>query len=923
MEKNKLFLLDAYALIFRAYYAFIRNPRVNSKGMNTSAVFGFTMALDDVIKKEKPSHIAVVFDPPGPTFRHEMFKEYKANRDATPEDIKNAVPYIKQILDAYGIPVIEVMGFEADDTIGTLARIAAEKGFEVFMMTPDKDFAQLVTEHVKMFRPGRSGGGADVLGIEEVKEKFGIESPAQVIDILALMGDAADNIPGCPGVGEKTAAKLIAAYGSVDGLYQNVEKLKGKQKEKVIENKEQVYLSYTLATINQNVPVKFDESALIMSEMNQEKLKELFDELEFRNLYTRILGERKVPQPVQGSLFDTLPEEEAIVAELPKDRGNIHSVKHAYYLMDNAQKRASLRAELAVKKEFCFDTETTSLNVQDAELVGMAFAYAEGEAFYVPVPADRKAALAIVEEFRAVLEDEQILKIGQNIKYDILVMRNYNVKVKGPLFDTMIAHYLISPDQKHNLDELAINYLNYDTVKTEELIGKKGKNQSSMRDVLIETVKDYAAEDADITLQLKYKLAPELKSGQLESLFKDIEMPLLRVLVEMEDTGVSLDTEALKVYSIQLVEHIAKLEASIIEQAGVTFNVGSPKQVGEVLFDQMKIDEKAKKTKSGQYSTSEDVLQKLKGKHPIVEDILEFRGLKKLLSTYVDALPELVNPRTKRIHTSYNQAIAATGRLSSTNPNLQNIPIRDAAGRELRKAFVVPHADYLFFSADYSQVELRLMAHLSQDANMLEAFNKGEDIHASTAAKIYGIPVSEVDADMRRKAKTANFGIIYGISAFGLAERLNISRKEAKELIDGYFENFSGVKQFMEKCVSDARERGYVETIFQRRRYLPDINSRNGVVRGVAERNAINAPIQGSAADIIKLAMINIQKKIDERGLKSKMILQVHDELNFEAFKPEMDALKELVTYEMEHAVSLSLPLTVECGFGENWLEAH
>lgn len=923
MSAHKLFLLDAYALIFRAYYAFIRNPRITSKGMNTSAIFGFTMALDDVIKKEKPTHLAVVFDPPGPTFRHEMFEAYKAHRDETPEDIRAAVPYIKQILDGYNIPVIEVKGYEADDTIGTMARIASEKGFEVFMMTPDKDFAQLVTDKVKMFKPGRSGGGPEVLGIEEVKEKFGIEHPEQVIDILALMGDAADNIPGCPGVGEKTAAKLIAQFGSVDGLYANTDKLKGKQKENVIGNKEQVYVSRTLATIEQNVPVEFDEDALVLSAVNGDKLKALFDELEFRTLYTRILGQKKVAAPVQGLLFgaeDPLEEEDPMVIV---DRGSIHTIKHRYYLMDNAQKRASLRAELSVQKEFCFDTETTSLDVQTAELVGLAFSFKNNEAYYVPFPIDQKEAQQLADEFKSVLQDKAILKIGQNIKYDIMVLKNYGIQVKGSFFDTMIAHYLLAPDQKHNLDELAINFLNYDTVKTEELIGKKGKKQGTMRDVLVETVKDYACEDADITWQLKQKMAPELVKNELNNLFEDMEMPLLGVLVSMESEGVSLDTEALKIYSVQLAEQILTLEKSILNLAGLSFNVSSPKQVGQVLFEELKIDEKAKKTKSGQYSTAEDVLQKLVSKHPIVEQILEYRGLKKLLSTYVDALPELVNPTSGKIHTSYNQAIAATGRLSSTNPNLQNIPIRDAAGRELRKAFVVSDSDYLFFSADYSQVELRLMAHLSQDKNMLEAFNNGEDIHASTAAKIYGIDVKDVDSDMRRKAKTANFGIIYGISAFGLAERLNIPRKEAKELIDGYFKNFSGVKAYMDLCITNARETGFVETIFKRRRYLPDINSRNGIVRGVAERNAINAPIQGSAADVIKLAMINIQRKMEAAGFQSKMVLQVHDELNFEVLKSEKEAVKKLVVHEMEHAVELSLPLSVECGFGDNWLEAH
>lgn len=924
MSDKKLFFLDAYALIFRAYYAFIRNPRVTSKGLNTSAVFGFTNTLVELLRKENPDYIGVVFDPPGPNFRHEMFEGYKANRDATPEDIKLAVPYIKAILDAYSIPVLEVMGFEADDVIGTLAYKAAKEGFKVFMMTPDKDFGQLVQENIVMYKPAKFGADPEIWGVDEVKERFGLSDPGQVIDILALMGDAADNIPGCPGIGEKTAMKLVAEFGSVDGIYKNTDQLKGKQKENLEAFKEQVYLSRELAVIKTDVPVEFDPKGLKKSEMDKQKLADIFEELEFRTMKSRLIADMP-KEPVQGSLFgddeaygDASPQQVVV-----SQRENIASRKHTYILVDDKMKRDSLRAELAVQKMFCFDTETTGLNPIQAELVGMAFSFKEGEAFYVPVPADKAQAQSIVTEFVHVFGDKNILKIGQNLKYDILVLHKYGIRVKGLLFDTMIAHYLIQPEQKHNLDELAIRYLNYDTVKTEELIGSKGKNQLSMRDIEIERVKDYACEDADVTFRLKPFLEKELEDEEVKGLFYDLEMPLLRVLSEMEVAGVRIDVEALKAYSLKLVDLIENLEREIVAMAGVSFNVSSPKQVGEVLFEQMKIDEKAKKTKSGQYSTSEDVLVKLRNKHEIIDKILEYRGLKKLLNTYVDALPELINPATGKIHTSYNQAIAATGRLSSTNPNLQNIPIRDEAGRELRKAFVPTDSNHLFFSADYSQVELRLMAHMSGDKNMLEAFNQGEDIHSATAAKIYGIPLSEVSADMRRKAKTANFGIIYGISAFGLSERLNIPRTEAKQLIDGYFETYPQIKAYMDNCIKEARDKGFVKTIMGRRRYLPDINSRNGMVRGMAERNAINAPIQGSAADIIKLAMVSIQNRFEAENIQSKMILQVHDELNFDVLKPELQKVKEIVESEMEKAYKLDVPLTVDSGSGANWLEAH
>lgn len=925
MSDNKLFLLDAYALIYRAYYAFIRAPRVNSKGLNTSAIFGFVNTLDDVLKREDPSHIAVVFDPSGPTFRHEMFAPYKAHREATPEDIKSAVPYIKQIIEAYNIPVLEVSGYEADDVIGTLAKQAEKAGYDVFMMTPDKDYAQLVSDKVKMYKPARNGNGAEILGVDEVKEKFGIEYPEQVIDILALMGDSADNIPGCPGVGEKTAAKLIAAYGSVDGLYQNVDQLKGKQKEKVIENKAQVELSRVLATIKIDVPIEFSETSVLRKPINIQALILLFDELEFRTMKQKYMenSQSSAPQSVQRTLFDQFDDQEEVQPSPTLSYSTIETREHNYYLVNSDMAIASLCAELSVQKEFCVDTETTGLDACAAELVGLAFSFKEAEAYYVPVPANQSEAQKLVNRFKLVLEDPQILKIGQNIKYDMLVLNNYGITLGGPVFDTMIAHYIIQPEQKHNLDFLAEYYLGYQNITTEALIGKKGASQLSMRHVEHDLLTKYAGEDADITFCLKQILEKEIRKEGLEDLLYKMEMPLLKVLFDMERTGISLDVEALKLYSVDLTQQIIQLEDEIKKMAGCDFNVSSPKQVGEILFDRMKIDDKAKKTKSGQYSTAEEALQKLEAKHPIVGKILEYRGLKKLLNTYVDTLPTLINKRTGKIHTSFNQAVAATGRLSSNNPNLQNIPIRDQAGREIRKTFVASDDKHLFVSADYSQVELRLMAHMSKDKNMLEAFVQGEDIHTATAAKINGISIDEVTPDSRRKAKTANFGIIYGISAFGLAERLNISRSEGKDLIEGYFNSYPGVKAFMDECIAAAREKGYVATLFGRKRFLADINSRNGIVRGVAERNAINAPIQGSAADIIKMAMINIHKAFTDNNLKSKMILQVHDELNFDVLREELDQVIDIVTYEMEHAISLDLPLTIEIGKGNNWLEAH
>lgn len=932
MSNKKLFLLDAYALIYRAYYAFIRAPRINSKGLNTSAVFGFVNTLEDLLRKETPTHIAVVFDPKGPTFRHEMYTPYKAHREATPEDIRLAIPIIKDIIKAYNIPVIEVAGYEADDVIGTLSKKGAEAGFQVYMMTPDKDYAQLVQENVWMYRPSRAGKGVDLLGVDEVKEKFGIETPDQVIDILGLMGDAADNIPGCPGVGEKTAAKLIAEYATIDGIYENIEKLKGKQKEKLIDNKEQVLLSRVLATIKIDVPVEFDEKSLMMATPDTSKLRLLFEELEFRTMAERLLSSAAVvsaapKQMVQGSLFgdDSQPLPIATYDNVPQSATFTYLAQtpHTYFVVEDEMQRASLRAMLSVQKAFCFDTETTSLDAMGAELVCMVFSWKKGEAWMVPFPEDQNEALIMASEFKALFADLNITKVAQNIKYDMLVLAKYDIVVKGPLFDTMIAHYLLQPDMRHNLDLLAEVYLGYSNIKTEELIGKKGKKQGSMRDVSTELLRDYACEDADVTWQLKEILEKEIEKEGLQSLFYDIEMPLVYVLFTMESNGVKIDTDGLNKYAIELRGQIDQLESAIVEMAGVTFNVSSPKQVGEVLFETLKIDEKAKKTKTGQFSTAEDVLEKLASKHPIIGKILEFRGLKKLLSTYVESLPSLVNSRTKRVHTSYNQAVAATGRLSSTNPNMQNIPIRDQAGKEIRRTFVAANADHLFFSADYSQVELRIMAHLSEDENMLSAFNDGEDIHTATAAKINGIPLSEVTSEMRSKAKTANFGIIYGISAFGLADRLSIPRSEAKQLIDGYFATYPKVKEYMQTSIDVARDNGYVSTIFNRKRMLPDINSRNGIVRGMAERNAINAPIQGSAADIIKVAMINIQKRIEDEGLKSKMILQVHDELNFDVPRTEAEIIKQIVVEEMQGAIALKVPLLVDCGIGENWLEAH
>lgn len=924
---KRLFLLDAYALIYRSYFAFIKNPRFNSKGMNTSAMYGFVTILEQLLREQKPSHIAVVFDLNVPTFRHEMFVAYKANREEMPEDLQKSIPYIRRIIEAYHIPILEKAGFEADDVIGTLAKKAETMGYTTYMMTPDKDYAQLVSENIFMYKPSRGGEAPEVWGIPEVRENFEIDEPKQVIDILGLMGDTADNIPGCPGVGPKTAMKLISTYKSIDGIYHNINEQKGKLKENLIEYEPQVRMSRKLAEIILDVPVEFDENKLIMEDPNFQKLNEIFTELEFKQLIKK--QEAKLPaandsQYEQGNLFgfgtQTAAEEKPVEI---KNLESFDTVPHQYYLIETAEQRASLRAELSVQKEFCFDTETTGLDTMTAELVCMSFSYRPHEAYCVTLPANREQATAIVQEFRFVFGDEKILKIGQNIKYDLSILKNYGLEIRGPLFDTMIAHYLIQPEMKHNLDYLCELYLNFQKITTDTLIGKKGTLQQSMRQAPLDKLRDYACEDADLTLQLKQAIEKDLDASGTRPLFDEIEMPLIYVLADMEIAGVNLNTSELNAYAEVLRKQIIDIEAEIIAMAGEEFNISSPKQLGVILFEKMKIDPGAKMTKTKQYSTAEETLEKLQDKHPIIAKILEYRGLRKLLSTYVETLPQLINQKTKKIHTSYNQAIAATGRLSSTNPNLQNIPIRDENGRELRKAFIPSDNEHTFLSADYSQIELRIMAALSQDSQMIEAFRNNQDIHAITASKIYKIPLEQVTSDMRRKAKTANFGIIYGISSFGLSQRLNIPRTEAKQLIDGYFENFPDIKKYMDTSIEVARNKGYVETIKGRKRYLSDINSANAVVRGVAERNAINAPIQGSAADVIKIAMVNIWRAMNQQKLRSKMILQVHDELNFDVWIPELEQVKAIVKHEMENAVNIGVPLTVEMNAGENWLDAH
>ncbi len=932
---NKLFLLDAYALIYRSYYAFIRNPRFNSKGLNTSAIFGFMNTLDEIIRKQEPSHIAVVFDPPTPTFRHEMFEKYKANREETPEDIRLSVPWIKKLVEAFNIPIIESPGYEADDVIGTLAKKAEGKGFTTYMMTPDKDFCQLVSDKIFLYKPKRSGNDAEVWGPFEVISHYDIDEPVQVIDILALMGDTSDNIPGVPGIGEKTAKKIISSYKSVEEVLSRIDEFKGKQRENIEKSASLLKLSKKLVTISLNAPVELDETLLRLTNPNPEKLKEIFDELEFRTAGSRILSElkknqepgkpsvngREGNQPVQATLF--AGSGEADETRPVKAARNLATVDHNYILVDDRKGRKELIDMLSAQKEFCLDTETTSINPHNAGLVGIAFCFKAHQAWYVPVPEKRDEALSLIEEFRGVLEDISIRKSGQNIKFDILVLAGYGIHLRGEIFDTMLAHYLLQPDLRHNLNYLAEIYLDYSPVSIEELIGKKGKGQRSMRSVDVETIKEYAAEDADITWQLKEILENELDKAHLTKLASELEMPLARVLAVVEKAGVALDTDSLKVISGDLTRELQQIEKEVYDLAGVEFNLSSPRQLGDVLFQRMKIADNARRTKTKQYSTSEEVLDKLRDRHPIIGKILEHRGLKKLLSTYVDALPRLINPLTGRIHTSFNQAVTSTGRLSSTNPNLQNIPIREERGRVIRKAFIPRDKDHILFAADYSQIELRLMAHMSGDKGMIEAFSKKEDIHASTASKIFSVPQDMVTREMRAKAKTANFGIIYGISAFGLSQRLSIPREEARQLIDGYFRSYPAVKEYMDNCIREAGAKGYVETIMGRKRFLPDINSKNSLVRGNAERNAINAPIQGSAADIIKLAMLKIYEQFESKSLRTRMIIQVHDELVFDVYKPELETVRELVVDAMQSVISLTVPLTVDSGTGSNWLEAH
>lgn len=927
--ERKLFLLDAYALIYRAYFGLSKMPRINSKGFNTSAVLGFVNTLEFVLNKEKPTHIGVAFDPEGPTFRHEAYEKYKAQREATPEVIKQSVPIIKDIIRAYNIPILEVKGYEADDVIGTLATQAREKNIPTYMMTPDKDYGQIVGGSVYMYRPKFGGNEFEVMGVEEVKAKFDIKNTSQVIDMLGLMGDSSDNIPGCPGVGEKTAQKLIAEFGSIESLLENTDKLKGALKKKVEENAEQIKFSKFLATIKTDVPIKLEMESLERVEPDNYALRKIFEEMEFRSLINRVFGEQKTEQKteqkkngqIQPSLFEIFPDdvqEEQKYSNLTSYNRHIQE----YKLLENQKDIDNFLQYFLTKKIFSLDTETSGTDPMTADIVGMSFSCRKNEAFYIPVPKDKDRRKDFLEKFRKLLENEETMKVGQNIKYDMIIFERNGLKIRGPLFDTMIAHYVLQPELRHNMDYLAEIYLKYRTIHIEELIGEKGKNQKNMADLSPTLVYEYAAEDADITLQLKDVLEEELKKAGALELFNRIEMPLVPALVKMEMNGVRIDTDSLKKTSESFTERMLEIEKEIYGLAGEEFNISSPKQVGEILFEKLKISDKAKKTKSGQYSTSEEVLESLRSKHIIVEKILEHRGLKKLLSTYIDALPKLINPVTGKIHTSFNQTVTATGRLSSSNPNLQNIPIRDDNGKEIRKAFI-PDEGEIFLSADYSQVELRIMAHLSGDENMIEAFNSGKDIHAATAAKVYHVPIEEVTKAMRSKAKTANFGIIYGISAFGLAERMGVDRKEAKTLIDEYFRTYPQIREYIDNSIENARQNGYVETIFHRRRYLADINSKNAVVRGVAERNAVNAPIQGSAADIIKVAMARIHQRLEEGGFKAKMILQVHDELNFSVPTDELEKVREIVVYEMQNAYKMKVPLIADSGTGKNWLEAH
>ena len=947
-DQKRLFLVDAYALIFRGYYAFIKNPRINSKGLDTSAIMGFMNSLLDVIKRERPDHLAVCFDKGGSVVRVEMFEAYKANRDATPEAIKLAVPYIYEILKAMHIPIMVKEGFEADDVIGTLSKQAEKEGYKVYMVTPDKDFAQLVSENIFMYKP-RFGGGYDIWGVPEVLEKFEITDPLQVIDFLGMMGDSADNIPGLPGVGEKTAKKFLATYGSMENLLANTHELKGKMKEKVEAAKDLGILSKQLATIMLDVPVVFDATDFTLDQPDIEKVTELFNELEFRNLLTNFSktfadenaekvnsiedsseeepkkSTKKAPISTEGQ-FDLFaaPGTGSITDEaIASGFKNIQNTNHFYQHINSPLSRKILLQKLMQQKSVCFDTETTGLKALEVELIGIAFAFEVGKGFYVSFPENQEETKTILEEFRPFFEASEIEKIGHNLKYDIKVLSNYNMPVKGILFDTMIAHYLINPDMRHNMDILAETYLNYQPVSITELIGKKGKNQLSMRVVPINEQTEYAVEDADITLQLKEHFTSELESGNVTKLFNEVELPLVSVLTAMEIEGININTDFLNELSVALTDDINRLEKNIYEQAGEEFNIASPKQLGIVLFENMKLVDKPKKTKTGQYATGEDILSYLAKDHEIIRNIQEYRQYKKLQSTYVDALPNEVNPKTKRIHTEYMQAVAATGRLSSNNPNLQNIPIRTERGREVRKAFIPRDENYVLLAADYSQIELRIIAALSEEENMMNAFKNGEDIHASTAAKVFNVPLDEVTREQRSNAKTVNFGIIYGVSAFGLSNQTDLSRSEAKELIDTYYETYPKLKAYMAAQVDFARDNGYVETVLNRRRYLKDINSRNAVVRSAAERNAVNAPIQGSAADIIKLAMINIYKRFEKENFKSKMLLQVHDELVFDAHKDELEIIKPIIKFEMENAFKMSVPLDVEIGIGDNWLQAH
>jgi DNA polymerase I len=932
-EQKKLFLLDAMALIYRAYFALNRNPRINSKGQNTSAVLGFANTLLEVLQKEKPTHIAVAFDAFAPTQRQTDFSAYKAHRDETPEDIVSALPYIKKLIEGFKIPMLELAGYEADDIVGTLAKKAEKDGFKVYMMTSDKDFGQLVSENIFMYKPARMGNGAEVLGVKEICERFGIERPEQLIDILGLWGDSSDNIPGVPGIGEKKAKKLIAEFGSIENLLENVDKVaENRSRESLKENSEQALMSKSLATIILDVPVEWDEDLFKIKDPDPEILIPLFDELEFRTYAKRVFEHIKEEAP------KAMPSKEQMQGQMDLFAGTDAFKDPAQQALEKKEQLYKDNNYSAVEKEddikklveklkksgsFCFDTETTGLDIIDAELVGIAFCIKPGEAWYVPFPEDQEKANKLALEFKGILENPKIEKTGQNLKFDIGVLKNYGINVKGKLFDTMLAHYLLQPDMRHNMDVLAETYLDYRPMSIESLIGKKGRNQKSMRDIPLDTVTAYACEDADVTQQLREVFEPMLKENKLTKLFDEMETPLIYVLADMESHGVKLDTEALEDYSLKLQKDIELIEEEIYKLAGTKFNIGSPKQLGEILFDKLKITEKAKKTKTKQYSTSEDVLSKLVDKHEIVSKILDYRSLTKLKSTYVDVFPKLISEKTGRLHASFNQTVAATGRLSSNNPNLQNIPIRTEQGREIRKAFVPGDKNHILLAADYSQIELRIIASLSKDKAMIEAFKKGLDIHAATAAKVFGVDLDDVDKEMRRKAKTVNFGIVYGISAFGLSDRLNIPRGEAFEIIENYFAQYPGIKKYMDDTIAFARKHQYVETIMGRRRYINDINSSNGAVRGYAERNAINSPIQGSAADMIKLAMIRIHEEMEKKKLKSRMILQVHDELVFDAVKDELDTLKKIVEHNMKNAIKLDVDLVVDMNTGSNWLEAH